>query len=46
VMSGAPAGSVVSVTAHDPRWGETFEGEDTTDAQGNYSVSFVVPPGY
>jgi hypothetical protein len=44
-LNGAPAGSLVTVTAVDQRDGETFTGEATTDANGDYAASMVVPPG-
>ena len=40
-LSGAPAGSVVTVTYEHPRSGTVQEVSDTTDALGNYETSYV-----
>ena len=40
-LSGAPAGSEVTVTYEHPRSGTVAQVSDTTDAQGNYQTSYV-----
>jgi Peptidase family C25/Propeptide_C25 len=40
-LSGAPAGSTVTVTYEHPSSGTVERVSDTTDAQGNYQTSFV-----